>query len=165
MKWKKYLIPTELSPLNMEGQNITTYPVAELNHFRDYLFIDRWEDGTPDKFHVFTGELIHIYLHRKFTFRKKQPAVKSCWYVWNITEASTHLGEPVEEWFWEALATSALCEGILTAKDLGLLVLHLETHAQLWDVDLCSMVEAGVQSFQHRLRGQIQLQWRKINKV
>lgn len=70
----------------------------------------------------------------------------------------SHLGEPVEEGLGQPLATAALREGVLAAEDLGLLVLHVEPHAQLRDEDLRPVVEAGVQPLQHGLGGQIQLQ-------
>lgn len=66
-----------LSLSSMAGWNMATYPVAELNHFRDDLLIDRWEDGTPDKFHILTGELIHIHLCRRARFKTKTAAVQS----------------------------------------------------------------------------------------
>lgn len=69
-----------------------------------------------------------------------------------------HLSEPVEEGLGEALAAPALGEGVLAAEDLGLLVLHLEAEAQLGDVDLSPVVEAGVQTLQDRLGGQVQLE-------
>lgn len=36
-------------------------------------------------------------------------------------------------------------------------MLDLEAHAQFGNVNLCSVIEAGVQSLQHRLGGQVQL--------
>lgn len=68
-----------------------------------------------------------------------------------------HLSKPVEEGLGQAFATASLCEGVLAAKDLGFLMPDLETYAQFRDVDFCSVIEAGVQTLQHRLRGQVQL--------
>lgn len=68
-----------------------------------------------------------------------------------------YLSESVEEGLGQSLTPTALSEGVLAAKDLGLLMLNLEAHAQFGNVDLGSVVEAGVQSLQHRLRGQVQL--------
>ena len=47
-----------------------------------------------------------------------------------------YLSEPVEEGFGESLSPPSLDEGVLAAEDLGLLVLHLEGHPQLWNIDL-----------------------------
>lgn len=68
-----------------------------------------------------------------------------------------HLSKPVEKGFRQTFATSSLREGVLAAKDLGFLMLDLETYAQFRDEDFCSVVEAGVQTLQHGLRGQVQL--------
>lgn len=68
-----------------------------------------------------------------------------------------HLSKPVEKRLRQAFATSSLCEGVLAAEDLGFLMLDLETYAQFGDIDFCSVVEAGIQTLQHRLRGQVQL--------
>lgn len=68
-----------------------------------------------------------------------------------------YLTESVEEGFGQSFTPTALSEGVLTAKDLGLLMLNLETQAQFRNVDLCSVIKAGVQTLQHRLRGQVQL--------
>lgn len=68
-----------------------------------------------------------------------------------------YLSESIEEGFGESLAPTALSEGVLAAKDLGFLMLNLEAHTQLRNVDLCSMIKAGIQTLQHRLRGQVQL--------
>lgn len=68
-----------------------------------------------------------------------------------------YLCESVEEGLGKSLAATTLSERILAAEDLGLLVLDLEAHAQFRNINLCSMIEAGVQTLQHRLRGQVQL--------
>lgn len=60
-----------------------------------------------------------------------------------------HLSKPVEEGLGQAFPTSSLYEGVLAAEDLGFLMLDLETYAQFWDVDFCSVVEAGIQTLQH----------------
>ena len=60
-----------------------------------------------------------------------------------------YLGESVEEGFGQSFASSTLSEGVLAAKDLGLLMLNLEAHAQFRNVDLGSVIEAGVQTLQH----------------
>lgn len=83
--------------------------------------------------------------------------------VVRLSLRDAHLSEPVEEGLGQAFATSSLREGVLAAEDLGLLVLDLETHAQFRDVDFCSVVEAGVQTLQHRLRGQVQLRSMKTH--
>lgn len=70
---------------------------------------------------------------------------------------STHLSKPVEERLGEPLSAPALSEGVLAAEDLGLVLLHLEAQSQLGNVDLRPVVEAGVQTLQHRLGGQVQL--------
>lgn len=69
----------------------------------------------------------------------------------------TNLSESVEEGFGQPFPATALSEGVLAAKDLGLLVLNLEAHAQFGYVDLCSVIKAGVQTLEHRLGGQVQL--------
>ena len=74
-----------------------------------------------------------------------------------IYPAAPHLGESVEEGLGQPLPPPPLSEGVLAAEDLGLLRLNLKAHAQLRDVDLCSVVETGVQTLQHRLGGQVQL--------
>ena len=68
-----------------------------------------------------------------------------------------YLSESVEEGLGQSLTSTALSERVLAAKDLGLLMLNLEAHAQFRNVDLCSVIKAGVQTLQHRLRGQVQL--------
>lgn len=69
----------------------------------------------------------------------------------------SYLSESVKEGLGQSLTPTALSEGVLAAKDLGLLMLNLEAHAQLRNVDLSSVIKAGVQTLQHRLRGQVQL--------
>ncbi len=64
-----------------------------------------------------------------------------------------NLSESVEEGFRQSLTPTALRERVLAPKDLGLLVLDLEAHTQFRNVDLCSVIKAGVQTLQHRLRG------------
>lgn len=61
----------------------------------------------------------------------------------------SYLSESVQEGLGKAFASSSLCERVLAAKDLGLLMLNLEAHAQLRDVDLSTMVKASVKTFQH----------------
>lgn len=60
-----------------------------------------------------------------------------------------YLSESVEEGFGQSFTPTALCEGVLATKNLGLLVLNLETHAQFRNVHLCSVIKAGIQTLQY----------------
>lgn len=68
-----------------------------------------------------------------------------------------YLSESVKEGFGQSLTSTALSEGVLASKDLGLLLLNLEAHSQFWYEDLCSMIKAGIKTLQHRLRRQVEL--------
>lgn len=63
-----------------------------------------------------------------------------------------YLCEPVQERLGQTFATSSLCKRVLAGKDLGLLMLNLEAHAQFRNINLCSVIKAGIQALQHRLR-------------
>lgn len=56
----------------------------------------------------------------------------------------SNLSKSVEERFGQSFTSTTLSEWILTAKDLGFLVLNMETHAQFRNVDLSSVIKAGV---------------------
>lgn len=60
-----------------------------------------------------------------------------------------HLCESVKEGFGKPFTATSLCVWVLTAKDFCLLLLNLEGHAQFRNEDFCSVIKAGVQSFQH----------------
>lgn len=74
-----------------------------------------------------------------------------------MLSVDVYLGESVEKGFRQSFTPTTLSEGVLAAKDFGLLMLNLEAHAQLRNVDFCSVIKAGVQALQHGLRGQVQL--------
>ena len=67
------------------------------------------------------------------------------------------LGEAVEEGLGQALAAAALRERVLAGEDLGARLVHAERAAELGDEDLRAVVEAGVEAFEHRLGGQVDL--------
>ena len=69
----------------------------------------------------------------------------------------SYLSESVKEGFGQSLTSTALSEGVLASKYLGLLLLNLEAHSQFWYEDLCSMIKAGIKTLQHRLRRQVEL--------
>ena len=79
--------------------------------------------------------------------------------VGGVLSTVSYLCESVEEGLGQSFTAPTLSEGILAAEDLGLLVLNLEAHAKLGNIDLCSVIKAGVQTLQHRLRGQVQLSY------
>lgn len=56
----------------------------------------------------------------------------------------SYLSEPVKEGLGKAFASSSLCERVLAAEDLGLLMLNMKAHAQLRDVNLSTMVKASI---------------------
>lgn len=74
-----------------------------------------------------------------------------------MLSAVLYLSESVEKGFGQSFTPTTLSERVLAAKDFGLLMLNLEAHAQLRNVDLCSVIKAGVETLQHRLRCQVQL--------
>lgn len=61
----------------------------------------------------------------------------------------SYLSESVEEGFGQPLTPATLSERVLASKDLRLVMLYLKAHGQFWNVDLCSVIEAGIQAFQH----------------
>lgn len=64
-------------------------------------------------------------------------------------DKKSYLSESVEEGLGKAFASSSLCERILATKDLGLVLLNVEAHAQLRDIDFSTMVKASIKTFQH----------------
>lgn len=74
-----------------------------------------------------------------------------------FNSARIYLCEPVQERLGQPFAAPSLCKRVLAGKDLGLLMLDVEAHAQFRNVNLCSVIKAGVQALQHRLRRQVQL--------
>lgn len=69
-----------------------------------------------------------------------------------------YLGESVEEGFGKTFTPTTLSKGVLAGKHLRLFVLNLEAHAQFRYIDLSSVIKAGIQTLQDRLRGQVQLE-------
>ena len=61
-----------------------------------------------------------------------------------LGKKEANLGEAIEEGFGQSLPAAALVERVLTREQSRLLVLHAERTAQLSDVDLGAVVEAGV---------------------
>lgn len=74
---------------------------------------------------------------KKIKKKKQKPLIRS------------YLSESVEEGFGQPLTPPTLSERVLASKDLRLVMLYLKAHGQFWNVDLCSVIKAGIKTFQH----------------
>lgn len=71
--------------------------------------------------------------------------------------------EAIEERLGQSLSSAHLSVRILTGEDTQrhgrLLVVNVKRSIQLGNVDLSTMIETRIQTFQHRLIGQVKLEW------
>ena len=73
------------------------------------------------------------------------------------TKRQANLGESVEEGTRKTLAATTLVQWILAGKDAGALVLDVKGSPQLRHEHLPTVIQTGVETFQHRLGGQVHL--------
>lgn len=71
--------------------------------------------------------------------------------------SKSYLSESVKERPWQAFPPTSLSKRILTPENLCLFMLYLKTHSQLRNIDFSSVVKTSIESFQYRLRSQVEL--------
>jgi len=112
----------------------------------------RWERGVewhPASVPVWVSSIKVISPHRLWLKDNR-------YFLWHV--ARPYLGKSVEETSRQAFPSSSLFQRILTSKYLHLLMVDMERLAQFWYIDLSAVIKACVETFQHWLRSQVQLQ-------